>query len=650
MIEASVGNTGDLVDFDFKSKYPHRKIGKLIGDYIDSNFEDWAKMGWSVFDSDYSEGDTRVYESETNTVWRVEKIDNPEDWDIPILVNLKNEEEAYTKAREVGFILDDNGVVLGLWGINMVDSLMEEKKSLKRVAGALIQDEQTGDFLLIKRNDKTPKWAMVTGKIDDDEEPIDALKREMYEELFIKPEEGKVRLNYKGLESYPSQNMELDYFEGFVNGKFTPILDEENLDFGWFSIDKLPSPLIGGVYGKIDKMAKKQKQFSYFEEKATLNEVRKQIRLLFEHKIMPSYYLKEAVKLLKEVEEKSPTFQWDFTGPNVGIKDEPSFTYSWDINSKKTQENPYDIAKEYIDKGLSYIKNKTQAIEFITDLKNHIEDLSAESKKKLFKYVALSLVGLLGFNTLSSIFSNSNSEIEKQAIDSIGQEMGANSKLQAINKNYTRKPSQVSSDLINSLKDEEKLRTRFYDIDDGAYTVGWGHAVFKDPTRGTTGGDYPFVPTFDEITPGVTMLLSQSELQYLKKNFPDRSERVKKADDIATAHAEELLRNDVNEAKRKLDAVLKEEGINVNIDQHMYDAMVSMVYNMGAGKKFKKSEFLNALKKGNIVKAYHKIDDIDSEALLQKYPGLKKRRAKEKQRFGRNLAINNNSKEIEDLS
>jgi GH24 family phage-related lysozyme (muramidase) len=146
------------------------------------------------------------------------------------------------------------------------------------------------------------------------------------------------------------------------------------------------------------------------------------------------------------------------------------------------------------------------------------------------------------------------------------------------------------------------------------------------------------------------MLLSQSELQYLKKNFPDRSERVKKADDIATAHAEELLRNDVNEAKRKLDAVLKEEGINVNIDQHMYDAMVSMVYNMGAGKKFKKSEFLNALKNGNIVKAYHKIDDIDSEALLQKYPGLKKRRAKEKQRFGRNLAINNNSKEIDDLS
>ena len=47
---------------------------------------------------------------------------------------------------------------------------------------------------------------------------------------------------------------------------------------------------------------------------------------------------------------------------------------------------------------------------------------------------------------------------------------------------------------------------------------------------------------------------------------------------------------------------------------------------------------------------YHKIDDIDSAALLQKYPGLKERRAKEKERFGRNLSINTKSKEINNLS
>ena len=44
--------------------------------------------------------------------------------------------------------------------------------------------------------------------------------------------------------------------------------------------------------------------------------------------------------------------------------------------------------------------------------------------KKLFKYVALSLVGLVGFNTLSSIFSKSGSDVEKQVVNSLGQEMG----------------------------------------------------------------------------------------------------------------------------------------------------------------------------------------------------------------------------------
>ncbi len=631
--EASINDKGELVDFNVKTQYPHRKIGKFIKDYIDTNYEDWAKMGWAIFDSD---DESDKYESETNTFWRVEVIDNPEDWDIPVLVTLDSDEEAYVKAREVGFSVDENGIITGLWGINMVENLQESKKPLKKVAAVLIKDEQSGEILLIKRNDKTPKWAMVTGKIDEGEDSLDAIEREMYEELFIRPDQ--VRFNYKGVEHFPAQNIDLYYYEGFVSGKFKPHLDEENLDYGWFSVDKLPSPLIGGLYNKIKDITTKEVGVQSLQA-SQLNEVRKQVRLVMEAKVMPSFYLKEAVKLLKEADEKSPTFQWDFTEPKVGIKDEPPITYSWDIEHKKTEENPYDIAKEYIDKGLSYIKNKTQAIEFIKDLKNHIEDLSAESKKKLFKYVALSLVGLVGFNTLSSIFSKSGSDVEKQVVNSIGQELGAETN-QNVNieaqptvvakqdvekkKQVIRRPRQVSAELIDSLKDEEKLRTTFYDINDGAYTVGWGHAVFQDPTRGSTGGDYDFVPKYEDIIPGVTK--------------------------ITVAQAEQLLRDDINEARKRLDAVLDEERITVKIDQHMYDAMVSMVYNMGAGKKFKNSEFLDALKKGNVVKAYHKIDDIDSAALLDKYPGLIDRRAREKERFGRNLVSNQNSKELNNLS
>jgi len=54
------------------------------------------------------------------------------------------------------------------------------KKPLKRVAGALIQDQKSGDFFLLKRNDKSPKWAMVTGKIDGQEVIATTSKKLMY--------------------------------------------------------------------------------------------------------------------------------------------------------------------------------------------------------------------------------------------------------------------------------------------------------------------------------------------------------------------------------------------------------------------------------------------------------------------------------------
>jgi GH24 family phage-related lysozyme (muramidase)/8-oxo-dGTP pyrophosphatase MutT (NUDIX family) len=644
--EASINDKGELVDFSVKTQYPHKKIGKFIKDYIDTNYEDWAKMGWAIFDSYY---DSDKYESDTDTFWRAERIDNPQDWDVPVLITLNSDEEAARKARDVGFSVDDEGIITGLWGINMVDSLQESERPIKRVAGALIKDEESGDVLLIKRNDKTPKWAMATGKIDEGEDSLEALEREIYEELFIKP--GQIRLNYKGLESFPAQNMELYYYEGFVRGKFKPHLDEENLDYGWFSIDKLPSPLIGGLYNKIEQIQTNTMKYSDTKQIA---EVRKHVRLIMESKIMPKFYLQEAVRLIKEEEEKSPTFHWDLT--NKGVKDEPSPTYNWDLTDKgvkddisptyhwdlskdKPKLDSYEKAKEYIDKALSYIKDKVTALEFIKDLKDYIQDLSTASKIKLTKYVATALLGIVGFNGLSNLMSNSSSEVEKEVISSIDREINTNIDIEkgiqaSIEKNTEKniekrqevknRPSSVTSELIDSLKDEEQLRTTFYDIDDGAYTVGWGHAVFKDPSRGSTGGDYDFIPSYEDIVPGVTS--------------------------ITVDQAEQLLRNDVNDAKTKLDALLDNEGITAKIDQDMYDAMVSMVYNMGAGEKFKESDFFKALKKGNLIKAYHKIDDIDSAALLDKYPGLKTRRAKEKERFGRNLAITKTSSDVNNLS
>jgi len=286
---------------------------------------------------------------------------------------------------------------------------------------------------------------------------------------------------------------------------------------------------------------------------------------------------------------------------------------------------------------LSYIKDKSSALELIKNLKNYIQDLSTASKLKLTKYVATALLSVIGLNTLSNFMSNSSSNVEKEVISAIK----AEKKKENVFKGYINKSSEG---LVKHLKDYEGYRSTFYDLKDGAYTVGWGHAVFSDKSKGSTGGDYDFVPHFNQITPDVTMLLTPKELKYLNNKYSknEQEEKLKEARAMAEVHAEELLRDDIAKAENKLNAILsawESKGIYVNIDQDMYDAMISMVFNMGAGKKFRTSDFIQSVKRGDFDSAYNAIDKIDNPNLLKKFKGLIVRRAAEKEMFGRNLAI-----------
>jgi 8-oxo-dGTP pyrophosphatase MutT (NUDIX family) len=119
----------------------------------------------------------------------------------------------------------------------------------KIVAGVLIKCIETDRVFLLFRNDKVPTWALMSGGVDEGEEPLEALKREMFEELFLRP--GNVQFKQMRVEQFPERNMEFHYFEGLTNSEFIPILDHENLNYGWFSKDKLPSPLYRGLDQKI---------------------------------------------------------------------------------------------------------------------------------------------------------------------------------------------------------------------------------------------------------------------------------------------------------------------------------------------------------------------------------------------------------------
>lgn len=132
----------------------------------------------------------------------------------------------------------------------LIQGLMEnEIKPLKINAGVLIKCMKTGNVLLLLRNDPVPTWALVSGGIQNGEDELKGLKREIYEEMFVNPD--TINYQFKRVEKFPERNMEFHYYEGFTMSEFKPILDEENLNYGWFSKKHLPSPLFRGLAEKI---------------------------------------------------------------------------------------------------------------------------------------------------------------------------------------------------------------------------------------------------------------------------------------------------------------------------------------------------------------------------------------------------------------
>ena len=73
------------------------------------------------------------------------------------------------------------------------------------------------------------------------------------------------------------------------------------------------------------------------------------------------------------------------------------------------------------------------------------------------------------------------------------------------------------------------------------------------------------------------------------------------------------------------------QGIKPKITQGMYDAMISMIFNMGR-KGFRTSDFIQYVKLGDLEKAKKEILNTSSH-MFNEYPGLKTRRQKEYEMF-----------------
>ncbi len=118
----SIGPGGELVGMkDIRLTYPYEEIWNLIEDYFKENQENWLVFGWSIFDAIGNENLDTKYNSPSNSFFRVEKLDELDNQTRPVLDYLSTDEEAHEKAKQAGFILDADGIVLGLDGRNLLE-------------------------------------------------------------------------------------------------------------------------------------------------------------------------------------------------------------------------------------------------------------------------------------------------------------------------------------------------------------------------------------------------------------------------------------------------------------------------------------------------------------------------------------------------
>jgi len=132
---------------------------------------------------------------------------------------------------------------------------MSLNRKENRFAGTLIKALDTNRVLLMFRSDKCSEpynWALVSGGINTEEDTLEGLKREVHEELGTNPD----ILKYEFIHIETEGRMKFFYYEGFTEHEFSPILNEEHDDFGWFEEDKLPSPLYSKLGDKIKNICK----------------------------------------------------------------------------------------------------------------------------------------------------------------------------------------------------------------------------------------------------------------------------------------------------------------------------------------------------------------------------------------------------------
>lgn len=124
---------------------------------------------------------------------------------------------------------------------------------MKTFSGVLIEAKTTGSVLLLVRAFPPHEgaWSLLAGGVEKGEDALEALKREVGEEISINPD----IITYSFVRTELTHNGDMfHYYHGLAPEEFEVTLDDENLDYGWFDKDGLPEPLYPNLEYKVSEL------------------------------------------------------------------------------------------------------------------------------------------------------------------------------------------------------------------------------------------------------------------------------------------------------------------------------------------------------------------------------------------------------------